>query len=69
MKKIFTLLFSVGFFATSFAQTGHRDNNKRKDQYVTAKSNDDYKKFDNHRDDIYSFSAKERDREIAKIKQ
>jgi len=67
MKKIFTLLFSVGAFATSFAQTGHRDNSNRNDQYVTTKSNDDYKKFDNHRDDIYSFSAKERDREIAKI--
>ena len=67
MKKIFTVLFSVGFFATSFAQTGHRDNNNRNDQHVTAKSNDDYKKFDNHRDDIYNFSAKERDREIAKI--
>jgi hypothetical protein len=67
MKKIFTLLFSVSAFATSFAQTGHRSADKRSDQYVTTKSNTDYKKFDNHRDKIYSFSAKEKDRQIAKI--
>ena len=67
MKKIFTLLFSVGAFATSFAQTGHQSNNKRNDQHVTTKSNADYKKFDDHRDNIYSFSAKERDMQIAKI--
>ena len=67
MKKIFTLLFSVGVFATSFAQTGHQNNDKRNDQHVTAKSNDEYKKFDNHRDNIYNFSAKERDMQIAKI--
>ena len=65
MKKIFTLLFSVGAFATSFAQSGHHDNNNKNDQHVTTRSNDDYKKFDNH--DIYTFSANERDRQIAKI--
>ena len=67
MKKIFTLLFSLGAFATSFAQTGHQNNNKRNDQYVTTKSNTDYKKFDDHHDNIYNFSAKERDMQIAKI--
>ncbi len=67
MKKIFTLLFSVGAFATSFAQAGHQTDYKRNDQYVAAKSNNDYKKFDNHRDYIYTFSAKEKDMEIAKI--
>ena len=66
MKKIFILLFSVGAFATSFAQTAHQNNDKRNDQYPT-KSNTDYKKFDDHRDNIYSFSAKERDMQIAKI--
>ncbi len=66
MKKIFTLLFSVGAFATSFAQTGHQTNDKRNDRYVTVKSNN-YKKFDSHRDNIYTFSAKEKDMEIAKI--
>src|SRR5258708_33709417 len=66
MKKIFTLLFSVGAFATSFAQTPHQNNDKKNDQYPT-KSNNDYKKFDDHRDNIYSFSAKERDMQIAKI--
>ena len=30
MKKIFTLLFSVGVFTTSFAQTGHQKNDKKK---------------------------------------
>jgi hypothetical protein len=67
MKKIFTLLFSLGAFATSFAQTGHQNNNKRNHQYVTTRSNTDYKKFDDHRDNIYNFSAKERDMQIAKI--
>jgi hypothetical protein len=67
MKKIFTLLLSVGAFASSFAQTGHQNNNKKNDQYVTTRSNTDYKKFDDHRDNIYTFSAKERDMQIAKI--
>ncbi|MGH2564328.1 MAG: hypothetical protein ACRDE8_13865 [Ginsengibacter sp.] len=66
MKKIFTLLFSVSVFTTSFAQTGHQEN-KRNDQYVIAKSNTNFKKFDYHRDNIYNFSQKERDMQIAKI--
>ncbi len=68
MKKIFTLLFSVGAFATSFAQTGsHQNTDKRNDQYVTTKSNADFKKFDDHRDAIYTFTAKERDMQINRI--
>ncbi len=67
MKKIFTLLFSVGVFTTSFAQTGHQKNDKKNDEYVTTKSNADFKKFDGHRDNIYTFSAKEKDLQIAKI--
>ena len=35
MKKIFTLLFSLGVFATSFAQTGHKKDDKKNNQYVT----------------------------------
>jgi len=64
MKKIFTLLLSVGFFATSFAQTSHQANDKKSNQYVTNK---EYKKIDSHRDNLYTFSAKERDMQIAKI--
>ncbi len=64
MKKIFTVLLSVGAFATSFAQSGHRANDKKSNQYVT---NSEYKKIDNHRDNLYTFSAKERDMQIAKI--
>jgi hypothetical protein len=67
MKKIFTVLLSVGVFATSFAQTGHQNKDKRNDQYVTTNSNNNFKKFDDHRDAIYTFSAKERDMQIAKI--
>ncbi len=74
MKKIFTLLFSVGAFATSFAQSGshQHSNNKavitsqRSDQYVTTKSDIRSGKFD-HRDNVYSFSARERDQQIDKI--
>ena len=75
MKKIFTLLLSVGAFATSFAQSGyHRHGNdktvitsEKSDQYVTTKSDIRSDKFDNHRDNIYSFSARERDQQIDKI--
>ena len=68
MKKIITLLFSAGVFATSFAQTGsHQNNDKKNDQYVTTTSNTDFKKFDDHRNNIYTFSAKERDQQINKI--
>lgn len=65
MKKIFTLLFSAGVFTNSFAQTSVPDN-KRNDQYGVSKSNTNFKKFDNHRDNIYNFSAKERDMQISK---
>jgi hypothetical protein len=71
MKKIFTLLFSVGAFATSFAQSGgHSDkmnNGKTNDQYVTSNSYVRADKFDNHRNNVYSFTAKERDQQIAAI--
>jgi len=64
MKKIFTLLLSVSVFATSFAQSGHQANDKKSKQHVT---NTEYKKIDSHRDNVYTFSAKERDIQIAKI--
>lgn len=65
MKKIFTLLFFVVAFATSFAQKGY----DRNDQYAENKSKDNFKKYDNHRDNTYFFSAKEKDQQIDKITQ
>ena len=64
MKKIFTLLLSVGAFTASFAQSGHSTKDKRSNRYVT---NNEYKKIDSHRDNLYTFSARERDMQIAKI--
>jgi hypothetical protein len=64
MKKIFTLLFSISAFASSFAQTGSDQTKKKSNQYIT---NAEYKKIDSHRDNIYTFSAKERDMQMAKI--
>jgi hypothetical protein len=64
MKMIFILLFSISALATSFAQTGSHQIKKRNNQYVT---NAEYKKIDCHRDNIYTFSAKESDAQIAKI--
>ena len=66
MKKIFTLLFFVVAFATSFAQKGY----DRNDQYAENKSKDNFKKYDNHRDNTYFFSAKEKDQQgmIKKLK-
>ena len=64
MKKIFTLLFSTSALATSFAQTGSHQTKKKSNQYIT---NAEYKKIDSHRDNIYTFSAKERDMQMAKI--
>ena len=65
MKKIFTLLFSAGIAATSFAQSGsHQNADKKSNQYVT---NTEYKKIDTHRDNIYTFTSKERNIQIEKI--
>ena len=63
MKKIFTLLFFVGAVATSFAQKSV----DRKDQYAVNKSSIDFRKFTSPHENIYSFSAKERDHQIDKI--
>lgn len=66
MKKIITLVFCVGAFASSFAQSGSHDrvDNKKKDQFVT---NSSYTKFDTHHNDVYNFSTKDRDVQINKI--
>ncbi len=73
MKKIIKLLFSVGAFATSFAQSNHRQNNddcnKRNDQYATA--NGQYNKHDRDDRDLSdkenSSYARERSFQIDKI--
>ncbi len=63
MKKILTLLFSLGIVATSFAQYNHRDDdwNKRNDQYATSNG-----QYNTHWDD-HNFSAREKDFQIDKI--
>ncbi|MGH2649262.1 MAG: hypothetical protein ACRDE8_16900 [Ginsengibacter sp.] len=64
MKKIITLLFSLGLFATSFAQYNHQQNNewnKRNDQYATSNG-----KYNNRWDD-HNFSAGDRDFQVEKI--
>jgi len=67
MKKIFTLLATVTMFASaSFAQykTGDKDfGNKGKDYGYS----DGYKKDNDRHDNYYSFSARERDMQIAQI--
>ena len=66
MKKFITLLFSLGAFATSFAQYNHRDN--RYNQYANSShDNWNYSKERRHFDHGNIFSAKERDFQIEKI--
>ena len=80
MKKIITLLFSVGAFATSFAQYNHQQNNddrnyrtenKRDDQYANSSNgNRNYDRDDKdwrHFNKGNNYSAKERDFQIEKI--
>ncbi len=74
MKKIITLLFFVGAFATSFAQYDQRQNNdngnRRDDQYANS-SNGQYDGHDRNDRKFYnnenSFSERDRDFQIAKI--
>ena len=82
MKKIITLLFCVGAFATSFAQYNHRQNNddrnyrtenKRDDQYAgSSNGNRNFDRDDKdwrHVSHENNFSARERDFRIEKINQ
>lgn len=62
MKKFIALLFSFGLFATSFAQ--NQPGKRNSHEYVTNK---EYKKLDSHRDNIYTFTAQNRDVYISKI--
>ncbi|MEP6952007.1 MAG: hypothetical protein ABI863_22145 [Ginsengibacter sp.] len=77
MKKILTLLFSLGAFATSFAQYNHQQNNddrnyrtesRRDDQYANSSAdNRNYSTEWRHFSHGNIFSAKERDFQIEKI--
>jgi len=71
MKKILTLLLSVGIFSASFAQSNHRRNEyDRNDQYATASNERDYhhndRQYDNNRN--YSY-ANQQSMEIQKVNQ
>lgn len=66
MKKIFTLLVSITLFASAFAQYkngGDKDFGKGRD----AVYSDRYKKDNDRGGNYYSFSARERDMQIAQI--
>jgi hypothetical protein len=80
MKKIITLLFSVGVFSTSFAQYNQRQNNddrnfrnenKRDDNYANSSNgNRNYDRNDNdwrHFNKGNNYSVKGRDFQIEKI--
>lgn len=66
MKKIFTLLATVTMFTSAFAQykTGDRDFGNREKTVII---NDGYKKDNGRSDNYYSYSARERDMQIAMI--
>lgn len=71
MKKILTLMLSVGIFSTSFAQSNHqRHQYDRSDQYATASNGrDDHhsdRQYDNNRN--YSY-ANQQSMEIQKVNQ
>ena len=64
MKKIFTLLLAAGVITTSFAQSNHQNGDKKGTQQVT---NTETKKMETHRDAVYTFSAKEKQMQLAKV--
>ncbi|MGN6196461.1 MAG: hypothetical protein ACTHOB_16095 [Ginsengibacter sp.] len=71
MKKIFTLLLSVGIFSASFAQSNHQKNQyDRNDQYAMASNgrynNHNDRQYDNNRN--YSYED-QKALEIQKINQ
>jgi hypothetical protein len=65
MKKIFTLLVGISIAAASFAQYKSNDSyNKGRDN---GYNDGGFKKDDKRNSGYYSFSARERDMQIAKI--
>ena len=67
MKTIFTILFSMAMFSTTFAQYGQRDKDRGNDNNVYA-SNDN-RGFDRHTKGYcgYLFTPRERDMQISEI--
>lgn len=64
MKTIFTLLFSMTMFSTTFAQYGQKgQRDKQNDVYVSVDKDFGHDKFYGS----YIFTPRERDMEIAKI--
>lgn len=68
MKTIFTLLFTMAMFSTTFAQygqSGQRDRNKDNDVYVS----NDNRGYDHHSKNYggYIFTPRERDMQITQI--
>lgn len=63
MKTFFTLLLAAGAFNASSAQASYEKDKKGKQDVI----NNEYKKIDTHRDNIYTFTAQDRDVYIAKI--
>ncbi len=68
MKTIFTLLFSMAMFSTTFAQygqNGQRDQNKDNDVYAS----NDNRGYDRHDKNYggYIFTPRERDMQITQI--
>ena len=71
MKKILTLLLSVGIFSASFAQSNHRRSEyDRNDQYAVAShgryDHDNDRQYDNNRN--YSY-ANQQSMEIQRVNQ
>ncbi|MEO8765893.1 MAG: hypothetical protein ABI416_16450 [Ginsengibacter sp.] len=72
MKKIITLLFSIGAFATSFAQYNHpQSHEEREGQYANSSNgHSDNRWGDNNRDHFdrnHNNSARSRDFQVARI--
>src|SRR5689334_15034177 len=66
MKKIFTLLFSVGLVGSVFAQSGHQDRFKVSNDVVFNKAPETLMNSHTSMYDNYSFNA-DRDRKIREI--
>src|ERR1044071_123728 len=79
MKKIFTLLFSIGSLTSVLAQQGQRDPHNQSGKYeqpaypshdnkpVVSDKTKDYNDYDNRSENSYSFTGRERDFQIQKI--
>lgn len=67
MKKIITLLFCIGAFATSFAQSNHRQDGRYINSSYGSRNYDQHERNWRHFNRENIFSARERDFQIDKI--